>query len=127
MLAALGAFLVLLGGALHWKTRSSVGAAMLAIGGVCAAAGVVGALSLTNGAAAAWALGAALFAALAAAGPSAMRPGSGLLAAGFAFGCLDRLEGMPMWLGTLTVIMVALGLAALVNAALARPSREASS
>jgi hypothetical protein len=126
-LAALGVLLVLLGGALRWTTQSPVGTAMLAIGGVCTAAGVVGALSLTDGVAAEWALGAALFAALAALGPAAMRPGSALLAIGMGFGCLDRLViGRPMWLGTLTVIVLALGLAALVNAALARPSRDSS-
>ena len=117
----MGALLVLLGGVLRWTTQSPVGTAMLAIGGVCAAAGAVGALSLTNGAAAPWALAASLFAALAALGPRTMRPGSALLATGMALGCLDRLvAGSPMWLGTLVIIVLALGVAALANAALAR-------
>jgi hypothetical protein len=126
-LAVLGVLLVLLGGTVRWMTQSPVGAAMLAIGGVCAAAGVVGALSLTNGVAAQWALAASLFAALAALGPRSMRPGSALLATGMGLGCLDRVvAGSPMWLGTLTIIVLALGIAALVNAALARRSREPS-
>jgi hypothetical protein len=121
----MGALLVLLGGALRRMTQSPVGTAMLAIGGVCTAAGAVGALSLTNGAAALWALAASLFAALAALGPRTMRPGSALLASGMALGCLDRLVvGSPMWLGTLVIIVLALGIAALVNAALLHPSRE---
>jgi hypothetical protein len=118
---------MLLGGVLRWKTRSPVGTAMLAIGGVSIGAGVVGALSLTNGAAAEWALAAVLFAALAALGPVAMRPGSALLSAGMGLGCLFQVvAGRPMWLSTLAIILVALGLAALVNGAFARPSRESS-
>jgi hypothetical protein len=123
-LAALGVLLVLLGVVVRWKTRSPVGGALLAIGGVSISAGVVGALSLTNGAAAEWALAASLFAALATLGPMAMRPGSALLAAGMALGCLFQvIAGRPMWLSTLMIITIALGLAALVNGALARPSR----
>lgn len=125
MLATLGVLLVLLGGVLRAMAPSPVGTAMLAIGGMSIAGGVVSALSLTNnGVAAEWAFGAALFAALAALGPVKMRPGSALLAAGMGLACLDRLLAQtPMWLGTLAIIVLALGLAALVNAA-ARPSRE---
>jgi hypothetical protein len=124
-LAVLGVLLVVLGGALRRMMQSPIGTAMLAIGGVSAAAGAVGALSLTNGAAAPWALAASLFAALAALGPRTMRPGSALLATGMGLGCLDRLvSGSPMWLGTLAIIVLALGIAALVNAALLHPSRE---
>lgn len=116
MLATLGVLLVLLGGAVRAMTQSPVGATMLAIGGISTAAGVVGALSLTNGLAAEWALGAALFAALATLGSPTMRAGFVLLATGMGLGCLDRLiAGGPMWLSTLTIIVLALGLAALLN------------
>jgi hypothetical protein len=127
VLATLGVVLILLGGLLRWRSDSPIFPTMLAIGGVCTAGGVVGVLLLTNGVAAEWAAAWALFAAFAAFGPTTTRWSFALLAVGMGFGCLDQVvTGSPMWLGTLTTIVIALGLAALVNAVLAGSSREPS-
>jgi hypothetical protein len=124
VLAVLGVLLIALGGFLHWKSGSAVGTTMLAIGGVSLAAGAVAVLALTNGAAAWWAFGAAVFAALAALGPPAFRPGTALVATGLALICLDVvLTRHPMWLSTFGIVLLALGGAALLNG-LARAARK---
>jgi len=125
VLAVLGVLLIALGGFLRWKSGSAVGTTMLVIGGLSLAAGAVAVIALTNGSAAWWAFGAAVFAALAALGPPAFRPGAALVATGLALICLDVvLIRHPMWLSTFGIVLLALGGAALLNG-LARTARKA--
>ena len=101
-----------------------MGKTMLWIGALSLAGGSVALLALTNGDAAKWAILAVVCAGLAAAGPSAMRLGASLLAAAFALFCLDAvLNGNPMWLTTLGIVVGVLGVAALIN--FARTARKA--
>ena len=121
----LGVLLIALGGYLRWKSGSAMGTTMLAIGALSLAGGAVALLALTNGQAAWWAFGAALFAALASLGPGHFRPGAALVATGFALICLDVvLARHPMWLSTFGIVILVLGAAALVNGLFARATRK---
>jgi hypothetical protein len=94
-----------------------VGGVVRWIGGIWAAIGFVGGMSLLGGGLNLLALIAAVAAYFGETAPQNQRIGFWLLAVGLALGAWDKLQGRSAeWLVTLAIIAAGLGLAALVNA-----------